>query len=148
MKQVTYALQFRGRAEPKNAEGTVLKAATSSPSSAITTAVTGAGVQSAVQAIDGGEATFSSEVRVGEGGDFDESGTVTFGAGNSFQFETVGAGRMGPSPNEGINAGCIMWRIVAGTGQFADAVGYVTSNFTVSADGSVEDNQFGVIWVK
>ncbi len=147
MKQVSYALRFAGQASPQNDEGTILKAATSSPSSAITTRVTATGLESSIDRIDGGDATFDSEVRIGEDGKFDESGTITFGAGNSLSFETVGEGRLGPSPNEGTNSGCIMWRIVSGTGQFAGAEGYITSNFTVSGEGAVEDNQFGVIWV-
>ncbi len=148
MKRVNYALRFTGQASPQNDAGTVMKAATSSPSSSIATQVSGAGLSCQVSPIEGDEATFESEVRMGEGGKFDEDGTITFGAGNSLRFETVGEGELGPSPNEGTNAGCISWRIVSGTGQFEGAAGYITSNFTVSAEGAVEDNQFGVIWVK
>lgn len=148
MKQVSYALRFTGQASPQNPEGTILKAATHSPSSSISTKVTDAGLESSVRALDGGEATFQSEVRVAEGGKFDESGTITFGAGHSLSFETVGQGQMGPSPNEGVTSGCILWQVVSGTGQFSGAAGYITSNFTVSAEGLVEDNQFGVIWIQ
>ncbi len=70
-----------------------------------------------------------------------------FEDGHSFTFDTVGEGRLGPSPNAGISHGCVMWRLVSGTGQFEGASGYITSNFTVGANGEVTDNQFGVLWV-
>jgi hypothetical protein len=41
-----------------------------------------------------------------------------------------------------------MWRVEGGEGQFADATGLITSNFTLSATGEVIDNHFGVIFVK
>jgi hypothetical protein len=148
MNQVIYALQFNGQAAPKNDEGTVLGAETSSPSSTIKTTVGAAGVSGGIERIDGDAASFVSEVRAGENGAFDEDGTITFGDGNSFEFETVGQGQMGPSPIEGITNGAVVWRIVSGTGQFDGAQGYITSNFTVDGDGKVCDNQFGVIFVE
>ena len=38
--------------------------------------------------------------------------------------------------------GAISWRITAGEGEFVGAAGYITSNFTVAADGEVVDNHY------
>jgi hypothetical protein len=78
---------------------------------------------------------------------FTETGTITFGDGNSFDFSTVGEGFMGPSPQPGLLHGVISWTIESGTGQFAGASGLISSNFTFSEQGEVIDNQFGVIWL-
>jgi len=57
-------------------------------------------------------------------------------------FETVGTGRLGPSPVAGLQWGAVIWRITAGEGAFVGATGYITSNFTVSGDGEVVDNHY------
>ena len=41
-----------------------------------------------------------------------------------------------------------MWRVESGEGQFAGASGLITSNFTLSANGELIDNHFGVIFVR
>jgi hypothetical protein len=79
---------------------------------------------------------------------FTETGTISFGDGNSLEFSTIGEGYLAPSPEEELNHGIVMWRVECGTGQFEGASGLITSNFTCSAHGAVTDDQFGLIWVK
>lgn len=146
MRKVEYAMQFQGSGQP--VEEKLIKAATRSPSTCIDSVVGGNGLSCEMKPIDGGEATFTSEVRLTGETSFTETGTITFGDGNSLEFSTIGEGFLGASPEEGLNHGIVMWRIERGTGQFDGASGLITSNFTFSAAGEVTDNQFGLIWVK
>ena len=145
MQQIVYAMRFRGEGVP--AGDGILRAATHSPSTRITSSVGSSGLSGQIDGTDGGEATFTSEVRMTGDTTFTETGTITFGAGNSFDFSTIGEGYMGSSPVEGTAHGAISWRIDSGTGQFAGATGIITSNFTFSPQGEVTDHQFGVIWL-
>lgn len=145
MQQIVYAMQFRGTGAP--ADDGAMHAATSSPSTRITSSVGSSGLSGKIDMADGEQATFTSEVRMTGDTSFTESGTITFGEGNSFDFSTIGEGFMGPSPEAGTAHGAVSWRIDRGTGQFDRATGIITSNFTFSEQGEVEDHQFGVIWL-
>ena len=145
MQQLLYAMQFRGEGAP--ADDGAVHAATRSPSTRITSSVGADGLGGKIEQGDGGEATFTSQVRMTGDTSFTETGTITFGDGNSFDFSTIGEGFMGSSPVDGMAHGAISWRIDRGTGQFAGATGIITSNFTFSAQGEVTDYQFGVIWL-
>jgi hypothetical protein len=148
MKQIIYALQFKGQGGPGGSPN-VLKATTSSPSSTLTTVVGPEGVHGSVQAAPGGKASFESEVTVTGDTSFVESGSISFGdGGNRLRFSTVGQGYLGDSPEPKLKSGAVMWRVDGGEGQFAGASGYITSNFTLDEVGHVTDNQFGVIYVK
>jgi hypothetical protein len=47
-----------------------------------------------------------------------------------------------------VSHGAVIWQVDQGFGQFDGATGIVTSNFTLSTDGVVTDNRFGVIRIK
>jgi hypothetical protein len=145
MQQLLYAMQFRGEGVP--ADDGSMHASTRAPSTRITSSVGAAGLGGSIERGNGGEATFVSQVRMTGDTSFDETGTITFGDGNSFDFSTIGEGYMGSSPVDGLAHGAVSWRIHGGTGQFAGATGIITSNFTFSAEGEVTDYQFGVIWL-
>jgi hypothetical protein len=147
MRQVIFAMQFKGTGGPTDQEN-VLQAATSSPSSRIISRVGTSGLESQIESVDGAAAQFESEVRLAGGTSFTETGKITFGAGNSFRFSTIGEGYLADSPQEGLSHGSVMWRIEEGEGQFAGASGIITSNFTFASTGEVTDNQFGVIWLR
>lgn len=146
MRQIIYAMEFKGQAEP--AGDGVFNAATRSASTRLTSSVGSNGLESRLETIDGGDAEFTSEVRLTGDTSFDETGTISFGDGNSFEFSTIGEGYLAPSPEDGLNYGAISWRIEGGSGQFEGANGIITSNFTLSNEGVVTDRQFGVIWVQ
>jgi hypothetical protein len=40
----------------------------------------------------------------------------------------------------------VIWKIESGEGQFANASGFIDSNFTVDAEGNVTDNHLAVIF--
>ena len=147
MKQVIYAMQFKGKAGPGTAAN-VLKASTSASSSTITTVVDAQGVQGKIEPAPGGKAEFESEVTVTGDTSFSEKGSIRFGDGNRLHFSSIEHGYLGDSAEPKLKSGAVMWRVEGGEGQFAGATGYITSNFTLSDTGEVTDNQFGVIFVK
>src|SRR5260370_11534787 len=81
MKQLIYVMQFSGQAAPVAGASNVLKARTSAASCTIGTRVGADGVDSAVQPLPGGTASFESEVTVTGANSFVESGRIRFGDG-------------------------------------------------------------------
>jgi hypothetical protein len=71
-----------------------------------------------------------------------EDGTITYGSAGAVTFETVGRGWVGPAARDGWMHGVVMWRVTRGSGRFAGATGLITSNFAVSREGDVIDDQF------
>ncbi len=146
MGQVIYSMRFTGQAGPVEGEpANVMKAATSAPSCAITSVVGAGGLTGTIESVAGDSATFESMVSFTSETAFQESGTITFGAGNSVRFSTVGEGYFGTSVVPGLMHGVIGWRVDSGEGQFAGATGLITSNFTVDAAGAVTDHHFGLL---
>jgi hypothetical protein len=77
MKQIIYAMQFKGQGGPGGSPN-VLKAMTSSPSCTLTTVIGAEGVHGSVQPAAGGKAAFESEVTVTGDTSFLESGAVSW----------------------------------------------------------------------
>jgi hypothetical protein len=147
MAQLLYALQFMGSAAPVRESPMVMKAATSAPSSTITTTVSATGVQGVIQPVAGEAAQFESQVTMTGEATFEEHGSISFGAGNRLRFTTQGAGYLGASAQAGLSTGAVLWKVEDGEGQLAGVSGYITSNFSVSASGEVVDTQVGVLFV-
>jgi hypothetical protein len=145
MREVIYTLRFRGKAAPFGTSGNLLKAATTAPSTSFTSRIGPDGLSSSSQPADGGEATFESEVSFTGETSFLETGTISFGDGNSVRFSTVGSGYLDSSAQPGIKHGSVIWRIEDGSGQFAGATGLITSNFFVTESLEVTDHHFGVL---
>ena len=145
MRQVLYALRFTGQAEPVGKVGNVLRAATSAPSSTLTSTVGADGLTSTLVPAPGPEATFASEVTFTGETSFLEIGTIGFGNGNMLRFSTVGSGYLTPSADPARKHGTVMWRVEGGDGQFAGASGLITSNFFVDESFGVVDHHFGVL---
>jgi hypothetical protein len=148
VQQIVYSMRFTGLAGPVEGQPeTVMKAATSAPSCAITSVVGAGGLTSSIESVAGDAATFESTVSFTSETAFQETGSITFGAGNSVRFSTVGDGYLNTSATPGLMHGVIGWRIDSGEGQFAGATGLITSNFTVNAAGEVTDHHFGMIFL-
>lgn len=140
MKELVFALQFKGKAQPvEGAEGK-LAAKTSAGSQILKTAVTAKGVQVKAESRPGPRATFESEVQITGAGTFIESGRISYSKAGRLTFKTVGQGVLGPSAVDGLQRGAVIWEVTEGAGQFAGATGLVTSNFTVGPKGQVVDN--------
>ncbi|MGI8745298.1 MAG: hypothetical protein ACR2NN_22540 [Bryobacteraceae bacterium] len=148
MPEIIFCMQFKGTGTP-GAESGVLKATTSATSCSVKTVVGPDGVTGSFIPAEGGLAYFESEVRMTGTDTFLESGTITFGEGDhSLTFSTVGQGHIAPEPGTKTMLGAVMWKVDSGEGQFKEAIGLITSNFSLDGAGSVIDHQFGVITVK
>ncbi len=112
MKELVFALQFKGKARPVEGADGKLAAKTSAGGQVLRTAVTAKGIQVKSESKPGPRATFESEVQITGEGTFVESGRISYGK----------AGKV--------------------AGQFAGATGLITSNFTVGAKGEVVDNHY------
>ena len=145
MHEVIYALRFRGQAEPVGEVGHVLRAATSAPSSTLTSTVGPDGLVGVLTPAAGGEASFESEVTFTGETSFQETGTIGFGEGHQLRFSTVGSGYLAPSADPTRKHGTVMWRVDRGEGQFAGASGLISSNFFVDDTLGVIDHHFGVL---
>lgn len=123
MRNIVFAMELRGKAAPVTGKENILEARLS-----------GKGPLGEI-------VNFESQVMLG-GETFSETGSIDYGVLGKIKFESVGVGYLGSSPVPGLQAGAVLWRITEADGEFAGATGYVTSNFTVSAEGDVVDNQY------
>ena len=92
-------------------------------------------------------ATLESEVMLADDGAFREHGTIRLATGSELHFRTLGAGSIVGSPDPAVSHGSVIWELDGGTGRFAHASGRISSTFTVGADGRVDDEQHGLIFV-
>jgi hypothetical protein len=140
VRELVFALEFRGRGGPVPGSTTKRQARTTAPSQAWRAVLGPGGVTAMVEPVAGETAVLESRVERDPDGTFVEDGTITYGAAGSVTFDTVGRGHVGPAPDGRGSHGVVMWRITGGEGRFAGARGLITSNFTVTPDGLVTDD--------
>jgi hypothetical protein len=124
MHPIPYAMRLTGRMRPVS-DGVLRRVETELPD--------GARLES--------ELLFADEVS------FREQGTLSFAPGNDIRFRTLGTGQLTSSPDPGIRHGTVTWELDGGSGRFDRAAGRITSNFTVAADGAVEDAHVGLVFL-
>jgi hypothetical protein len=142
MREIAFALEFKGRGGPVAGSPSRRQARTTAPSQTLRTVLTASGITPSVEALSGESAVLESTVERFPDGTFVEDGTITYGRAGSISFDTVGRGHVGPAAGGVGSHGVVMWRITGGDGRFAGAQGLITSNFTVSPDGLVTDDHF------
>jgi hypothetical protein len=147
MKELVFALEFKGSAAPVPGSDKKLQAKTSASSQTLRSILKADGIQASIESAGGGSASFDSEVEIVGEGMFVESGHIGYGDAGRVSFRTVGRGILGPSPLEGVQRGSVMWEVTGGEGRLAGAQGLITSNFTVGSHGEVVDDQFARIFV-
>jgi len=147
MKELVFALEFKGSAAPVPGSDKSLRAKTLATSQTLRSVLSAGGIQAAVESAGAGSASFESEVDIVGEGLFVESGSIRYGDAGSVSFRTVGRGTLGPSPVDGLQRGAIVWEVTGGDGRLVGAQGLITSNFTVGAQGQVIDDQFARIFV-
>jgi hypothetical protein len=149
MDPIVLFLRYEGSPSPLEHAPGVLKVSLSAASCSITTEIGAKSVKSAYKKIDGGKAQAETVLTLTGEGVFIESGTIKFGDGSTWlKFNTVGQGFLGAAAAKDVSAGCAVWKITEGGGQFAGATGHVTGNFIVDAKGVAYDNQVAVIFPK
>ncbi len=147
MREIVFALEFRGSAGPSGGLATTRRARTSAPSQTLRTLLGPDGIVAGAEPVSGDGAVLDSTVERFLDGSFVEQGTITYGRLSRVSFSTVGRGTVGPSPVEGWVHGAVTWVVTGGAGWFAGARGLITSNFVASAQGEVVDNQFARLYV-
>ena len=147
LREVVFALEFRGRGEPVPGSTNHRRARSTAPSQTLSTRLTADGVHARVDAVTGETAVLESRVERFADGTFVEDGSITYGASGRIVFETLGRGWARPGPLPGSVLGGVLWTVTGGEGRFAGARGIITSNFSVSADGEVVDNHFARLYL-
>jgi hypothetical protein len=144
LQPIVYSLQFRGLMTSVSSR--VFEQRASAPSQVLTTTVDANGLAGRVQPGEGEEARLVSRLVLAHDGSFDQSGTIEFAPGHALAFRSIGAARLGRSPDPRLRFGAAVWEIEGGEGQFRDAHGRITSNFVVSDTDELTDNHFGLIF--
>ena len=145
LQPIVYSLQFRGRVTSLSSR--VLEQRASAPSQVLITTVDANGLAGRVEPGDGEEALLVSRLVLADDGSFDQSGTIEFAPGHVLAFHSIGAARLGRSPDPHLRHGAAVWEVEGGEGQFRGAHGRITSNFFVSDTNELTDNHFGLIFV-
>jgi hypothetical protein len=147
MRELVFALEFRGRAAPLPGSEHKRQARSAAPSQSLSTVLGPEGVRARVEMLAGESASLASRVERFGDGTFVEDGTITYGSAGHVTFETLGRGWVGPAALPGWVVGGVVWSVTGGAGRFAGARGIITSNFTVSADGEVVDHHVARLYL-
>ena len=147
MREIVFALEFRGTAGPAGGASGARRARTTAPSQVLKTVMGAGGIEATVEHTRGDTAVLDSTVERFPDGSFVESGTISYGRFGHVSFSTVGKGTVGPSPIDGWVHGAITWVVTDGDGRLAGARGLITSNFVASAQGEVIDNQIARLYL-
>jgi hypothetical protein len=147
MKELVFALEFKGSAAPVPGSDKKLEAKTSATSQTLRSVLKADGIQAVVESTGAGSASFESEVEIVGEGMFVESGRIRYGDAGTVSFRTVGRGVLGPSPVAELQKGAVVWEVTGGDGRLAGVQGLITSNFTVGGSGEVVDDQFARIFL-
>ncbi len=149
MDPIVLFLRYEGAPTPIATAPGVLTVSLKATSCSMTTEIGKTSVKSSYKALPGGKASAETVLTLTGDGVFIESGTIKFGDGSTWlTFNTVGQGFLGASAAKGVSAGCAVWRIAEGGGQFKGATGHITGNFIVDTKGVAYDNQVAVIFPK
>ncbi len=148
MKVIKYTLQFEGLIKPTDSEGKKLHATLEAKSIQVQTTLSEGRINYNLESLEGDFAKFESDVVIEKEGMFSEFGTIIFSTNDELEFETIDHGYMGPSIQEGLTHGSVMWKITGGKGRYLSATGIITSNFFVYHDGHVYDHQYGIVFIK
>ena len=148
MRQLVYALRFRGEAKRVEIDGTVLTTATRAPGCTVGTRIGPEGLSGSLTPVDGDEATLESEWVFTSATTFQEGGTIVFGrGGHRLRFSTFGSAYLGPAAADACRHGSVVRWVEGGEGQFAGARGLIASALVVDDAGEVTDHQLGVVYV-
>jgi hypothetical protein len=147
MKELVFALEFKGSAAPVPGADKKLRAKASASGQTLRSVLKPDGLQAVIEPAGGDAATFESEVEIIGEGTFLESGSITYGQAGKVMFKTVGRGMLGPSPLPELQRGAVIWEVTGGAGRFTDAQGLITSNFTVGPQGEITDDQFARLYL-
>ena len=149
MRQVIYSMHFRGQASASGETAKSLKTTSSGTSCTMETVVGPSGVETTLHPAPGDLAFLEAQIHPAEDHSLEGSALLSFGDDglHGLKLQTMHGGHLSPSPNPGIMAGSVNWKVVGGTGRFASASGFVASTFTLTDDGELSEYQCGLLFV-
>lgn len=149
MRQLVYTMHFRGQAAPAAADPNVLRETSTATSCVVNTTIRESGLDSELKAAEGELAFLEAELHIISPGSFQQSGIITFGdeTDHLLRFSTLDKGHFTSGIAPGLMAGTVSWKIEGGSGQFAHAQGFITSNFLLTESGDLSDYQSGLIFL-
>ena len=148
MRELVFALEFRGRAGPVPGLPSQRRARTTAPSQSLRAILTAGGVEASMEPLPGDTAELDSRVERFPDGSFVEDGRISYGRAGAVTFATIGRGIVGPSPIAGWTCGAVIWEVTGGEGHFSEARGIITSSFAVGPDGDVIDHHIARIYIQ
>jgi len=101
MKELVFALQFKGKAQPVEGVERKLAARTTAGSQVLRTTLTAKGIQAKSESRPGPRATFESEVQITGEGTFVEAGRISYGKAGRVTFKTGVPPPTGVDPKTG-----------------------------------------------
>ncbi len=147
MRELVFALEFRGRGEDVPGAPGRRRARTVAPSQTLSTVLGAGGVEARASAVAGESAVLEARVERFGDGTFVEEGEIVYGAAGKVTFTTQGRGWVTAGPQPGAVYGAVVWTITGGEGRFAGASGVITSSFAVSAGGEVVDHHVARVYL-
>ena len=112
------------------------------------TVVGPSGAETTLHPAAGDLAFVEAEIRLTGKDAFEGSGVLTFGedAEHTIRFSSAKTGQLGPSALPGVLAGAVSWKVDGGAGRFASAGGFITSTFTLTDSGELNEYQCGLVF--
>ena len=101
MRELVFALEFRGTAGAVAGSESRRQARSVAGSQALSTVLGGEGIAARVEPVAGESAVLESRVERFGDGSFVEDGTITYGSAGTVTFETLGRGWVGPARGGG-----------------------------------------------
>ncbi|HEY3189744.1 MAG TPA: hypothetical protein VGJ70_19800, partial [Solirubrobacteraceae bacterium] len=118
MREVVFALEFRGTAGPLPGSESKRRARTTASSQTLSTVLEADGVSARIDGSGREQAVLESRVERFGDGSFVEDGTITYGSAGAITFDTIGRGWAAPGPKPGWVLGGVLWNVTGGTGRF------------------------------
>ena len=78
---------------------------------------------------------------------FSEEGTIDLGHGDVLRFRSLGQGTLAQAPDGSVRQGASVLEVDGGEGRYTGARGRITSNFVLSANGEITDEQVAVLFI-
>ena len=126
----------------------MLRTTGNAASCVLSTEVLSSGVKTELKASPGDLAFIESELRLTGPEQFEEHGEITLGGDEHvLRFATVAPGHMVLGIQSGVMVGTASWKVEGGEGQFMEAQGFITSNFTIGDSGERSDFHCGLIFL-
>jgi hypothetical protein len=148
MRQIVFAVRFRGEASWIGVDGNLLRIVARSSGNSMRTWFDRSGLHGEMHDESGGEIRLESELTITGATTFQEIGTISFGEhGDCLRVSTSGSGHVEPAGQEGDRSGAAVLQIDGGDRWFAGAHGMLTSTYAIDGASVVTVLQLGLLFL-